>query len=157
MRKFYIPLFAKMLTELLVSLIVVLAFIGIYYAITGTPPGARVIEQDPPITANGIDSGQAKFMFFYTNWCPHCKHAKDSWASLKQMVKNQKLTYGGKSITFEEINAEADKGRSALYKINAYPTFKVETDSKVYEMIGKPSVSVFRAFLEKSLGTEKSS
>ena len=155
MRKFYIPLFAKMLTELLVSLLVVLAFIGIYYAITGTPPGARVIEQDPPISANGIDPGHAKFMFFYTTWCPHCKHAKDPWASLKQLVKNKKYTYGGKTITFEEINAEADKGRSALYQINAYPTFKVETDSRVYEMVGKPSVDTFRAFLQKALGNEK--
>jgi len=157
MRKFYIPHFAKMLTEFLVSLLVVLAFIGIYYGITGTPPGARVIEQDPPISANGIDPGQAKFMFFYTTWCPHCKKAKDPWASFKQMVKNQKYTYGGKTITFEEINAEADRGRSALYKISAYPTFKVETDSKVYEMVGAPSTATFRAFLQKSLGTEKAS
>lgn len=155
-RKFYILRFVKrMLTELLVSFIVVLAFISIYYTITGTPPGARVIEQDVPISANGLEPHQAKFMFFYTTWCPHCTHAKEPWASFKQMLKNQSYTYGGKEIQFEEINAEADKGRSALYKISSYPTFKVETDSKVYEMVGKPSPQTFRAFLTKALGSEK--
>jgi thiol-disulfide isomerase/thioredoxin len=144
-----------MLTEVLVSMIVVLAFIGIYYAITGTPPGARVIEQDIPITSNGLEDHQAKFMFFYTTWCPHCTDAKEPLASFKQMVKNQKYTYGGKTISFEDINAESDKGKSALYKIGAYPTFKVETNKKVYEMIGKPSPATFRAFLTKALGPEK--
>lgn len=144
-----------MLTELLVSLIVVIVSIGVYYAITGKPPGARVIEQDVPIPANGLEQNQAKFMFFYTTWCPHCHDAKAPWASFKQMVQNQKYTYGGKEIQFEDINAEADKGRSALYKVTAYPTFKVETNSKVYEMIGKPSSQTFRAFLQSALGPEK--
>lgn len=144
-----------MWTELLVSLLVVTVSIGIYYAITGKPPGARVIEQDVPISGNGLEQNQAKFMFFYTTWCPHCHSAKEPWKSFKQMVQNQKYTYGGKEIQFEEINAEADRGRSALYKISAYPTFKVETSNKVYEMIGKPSSQTFRAFLQSALGQEK--
>jgi hypothetical protein len=60
-----------MWTELIVSLIVVLSFIGIYYWVTGTPPGARLIEQEPP-TDSKLDGNQANFMFFYASWCPHC-------------------------------------------------------------------------------------
>ena len=145
-----------MWTELLVSLLVVILCIGTYYAITGKPPGARVLEQDVPIPSNGLEANQAKFMFFYTTWCPHCHDAKEPWKSFKQMVHNQKYTYGGKEIQFEDINAEADRGRTALYKISAYPTFKVETPTKVYEMIGKPSPQTFRAFLQSALGPEKS-
>ena len=55
----------------------------------------------------------------------------------------------------EEINAESDKGKSALYKIKAYPTFKLETSEKVYEMKGPPSTASFRAFLISALGEEK--
>ena len=33
-----------MITELIVSAIVVTLFIGVYYWVTGTPPGARVIS-----------------------------------------------------------------------------------------------------------------
>jgi hypothetical protein len=60
-----------------------------------------------------------------------------------------------KKFIFEEINAEADKGKSALYQIKAYPTFKLETSDKVYEMLGPPTVESFRAFLESALGSEK--
>ena len=143
-----------MLVELIVSLIIVLIAIGGYYAFTGTPPGARLVEQTPPVE-NGLDDGQANFMFFYATWCPHCHHAKGPWHSMMQLAKNQGLTYGGKRVTFEEINAEIDKGKSALYNINAYPTFKLETKDKLYEMIGAPNVSNFREFLKKALGDEK--
>lgn len=152
--EFYILRFVKMITELIVSLIVVLVAIWGYYMFTGTPPGARLVEQEPPVDG-GLDAGQSKLMFFYASWCPHCKHAKQPWQSLMQTIKNQGLTYGGKTVTFEEINAEVDKGKSALYNINAYPTFKLQTSDKLYEMIGAPTVANFREFLKKALGSEK--
>lgn len=153
--EFYILRFVKMIVELIVSLIVVLVAIFAYYSITGTPPGARLIEQTPPVDG-GMDDGQAKFMFFYATWCPHCRTAKDPWHSFKQLVSNQGLTYGGNKLVFEEINAEIDKGKTALYNINAYPTFKLLTNNKMYEMVGAPTVSNFRDFLKKALGSEKS-
>lgn len=155
MHEFYILRFVKMLVELVVSLIVVLLAIFGYYSLTGTPPGARLVEQDPPVDG-GLDDGQAKFMFFYATWCPHCRTAKTPWHSFMQLHKNQGLTYGGHQITFEEINAEVDKGKSALYNIDAYPTFKLQTKDKLYMMIGAPTVENFREFLKKALGSEKS-
>ena len=144
-----------MITELIVSLIVVLSVIGIYYAVTGKPPGARLIEQDLPVDSR-LDEGNANFMFFYATWCPHCRNAKDPWHSFQQLVKNQGLQYGGNRITFEEINAEVDKGKTALYNIQAYPTFKLQTKDKLFEMVGAPTVTNFREFLKKALGSEKS-
>lgn len=143
-----------MITELIVSLIVVLIAIFGYYMFTGTPPGARLVEQTPPVDG-GMDDGQAKLMFFYATWCPHCKTAKDPFHSLQQLVKNQGLTYGGHTVSFEEINAEVDKGKTALYNISAYPTFKLQTSDKLYEMVGAPTVANFREFLKKALGDEK--
>lgn len=144
-----------MWTEAIVALIVVVASIGLYYAITGTPPGARILEQEPP-TDNGLDSNQAKFMFFYASWCPYCKTAEQQVRSLKQLITNNGYTYGGKHVAFDEINGETDKGKKALYGITAYPTFKIETAEKIYTLVGRPSVEVFRDFLQKALGQEKS-
>lgn len=143
-----------MIVELIVSLIVVLIAIFGYYSITGTPPGARILEQTPPVDG-GLDDGQAKMMFFYATWCPACRNAKGPYQSLQQLVKNQGLTYGGTHVSFEEINAEVDKGKSALYNIVAYPTFKIQTKDKLYEMVGAPTVTNFRDFLKKALGSEK--
>ena len=144
-----------MLIELVVSFVVVVGSILIYYLIFHVLPGAKLIVKPPPITSSNIEPNQAKFMFFYAPWCPHCKTAQPTWASFKEMQKNSKYTYGGKDILFEEINAESDKGKTALYQIEAYPTFKLETSEKVYEMLGKPTTASLRAFLISALGSEK--
>lgn len=143
------------LESIIVSLIVVIGTILLYYFVFHVPPGAKLIIKPPPITTSNLEPNQAKFMFFYTTWCPHCHKAQTPWSSFKELTKNSHYTYGGKDILFEEINAEADKGKSALYQINAYPTFKLETQDKVYEMVGKPSVDTFKAFLISALGPEK--
>ena len=139
---------------IIIPLILILVGYGIYLLITGVAPGSKLIIEDPPVQ-NNQDPQQATFMFFYTTWCPHCKKAQQPWSSMKELLKNQKYTYGGKTIFMEEINAENDKGKTALYKIKAYPTFKLETSEKVYEMQGPPSTASFRAFLTSALGEEK--
>jgi thiol-disulfide isomerase/thioredoxin len=136
------------------ALVVVIGSICIYYFVTGIMPGSRTIETTPPVE-NAMDEGQAKFMFFYTPWCPWCKKAQQPWASLKELLRNSHYMYGGKTVTLEEVNCDSDKGKSALYKIAAYPTFKVETSMKVFEMSGKPTVTNFRNFLKEVLGAEK--
>ena len=137
-----------------VSLTVVLAFIAIYYFATGIIPGARSIVTSPPIEG-AVDENSAKFMFFYTPWCPWCKKAQQPWASMKELLKNSRYTYGGKNVSLEEINCDGDKGKAALYKIVGYPTFKVETDKTVTEFSGQPTVTNFRNFLKEVLGAEK--
>lgn len=140
-----------------ITLAVVTAAIIIYYLVWGVMPGASVLSvTEPPMTNNGLEENQAKFMFFYTTWCPWSKKAQQPWSSLKEVHKNTPKKYGTTTVVFEEVNAENEKGKSALYGIKAYPTFKLETKDKVYEMLGKPSVPAFRAFLITVLGKESS-
>ena len=140
-----------------VVLITVVAAIVIYYLVWGVMPGASVMSvTEPPMQNNGLDDKQAKFIFFYTTWCPWSKKAQQPWASLKEVHKNTPKTYGGTTVIFEEVNAEVEEGKAALYGIKGYPTFKLETKDKVYEMLGKPSVAAFRAFLITVLGQESS-
>lgn len=140
-----------------ITLVLVIAAIVIYYTVWGIMPGASVMSvTEPPMTNNGLEENQAKFMFFYTTWCPWSKKAQQPWASLKEVHKNTPKKYGNTTVVFEEVNAENEKGKSALYGIKGYPTFKLETKDKVYEMLGKPSVPAFRAFLITVLGKESS-
>jgi thiol-disulfide isomerase/thioredoxin len=138
-----------------VALLLVVLFVLGYYMVTNTWPGSRLIISKPPVEHSGIDDDSAKFMFFYTTWCPYCKQAKTPWSSFKEMHKNTKYTYGGKTVVFEDVNAEVDKGKASLYQIKGYPTFKVETKDKVFEMKGTPSTESFREFLKNALGAEK--
>ena len=139
---------------IVIPLILIVVVVFGYKMFSGVAPGSKLIVEDPPIQ-NNQDPNQATFMFFYTTWCPHCKKAQQPWSSMKELLKTRKYTYGGKTIFMEEINAESDKGKTALYKIKAYPTFKLETSEKVYEMKGPPSTASFRAFLISALGEEK--
>lgn len=147
------------MSEAILSLIVVLLFISacvfIYKWRTGIYPASKLIITDPPVTHAGLEPQQAKFMFFYTSWCPHCKHAEPAWKSFQQQLKTYPATYGGYTIQFEDVNAEANKGKTSLYKVEAYPTFKVETTKKVIEMKGVPDVLTFDAFLTTALGPKK--
>jgi len=148
-----------MSSEIFLSLgVVVVMFtitVLVYHWVTGVFPGSKMIVTEPPVPRHGLEPSQAKFMFFHTPWCPWCKKAQEPWATFKQQLKNNPQTYGNYEIIFEEINGDVDKGKVALYKIDAFPTFKVETHSKVYEMIGVPDTLTFDAFLTSALGPKK--
>ena len=145
-----------MILEIIIALLVVVISIVGYKTLTGIWPGSRIIVQDPPLSSSKVSETTAKFMFFYTEWCPYSQKAKEPWSSFKQILVNSPKTYGGKSIIFEDIDAEAEKGKSALYQVKQYPTFKLQTNDKVYEMLGKPSIAAFRAFFITALGKEGS-
>jgi thiol-disulfide isomerase/thioredoxin len=122
----------------------------------GYYPGSSFIIEDPPITKNGTEEGQAKFMFFYTSWCPWSHQAWPKWKSFKQLMQNNPQKYGGHQIIFEEINCESDP-KASLYKISAYPTFKLLTIEKTYVMQGTPDPLTFDVFLKGTLGEKTSS
>jgi len=155
MQNFYTRLFVRMREYLLVPTIVIItfvSFVAIWRLYQGYYPGSKWIVEDPPLGNNGLDSNQARFMFFYTNWCPWSHKARPHWNSFKQSLRNRPMTYGGKEVVFEEINAEADVGKATLYHVSAYPTFKLETSDKVYVLIGPPDLLTFDYFLETALG-----
>ena len=129
-----------------------ISFVAVWRLWQGYYPGSKWIVEDPPITHNGLDEKQAKLMFFYTSWCPWSHKAWPPWKSFLQQMKNSPVDYGGKEILFEEINAEADKGKAALYNVREYPTFKLETGEKVFVMQAIPDPITFNAFLESTLG-----
>jgi thiol-disulfide isomerase/thioredoxin len=122
----------------------------------GYYPGSSYVVEEPPVTRNGLEEGQAKFMFFYTTWCPWSHKAWPKWKSFKQLMENKPQTYGNQKIIFEEIDCEADKSKAALYKISGYPTFKLATIKQTYVFQGPPDLLTFDVFLKACLG-EKSS
>lgn len=144
------------ITALIISILVVVITIVSYHSITGIWPGGRLVIEDPPAGVSGLSDDQAKFIFFSTDWCPFSQKAKDPWVNFKQEMLNTSKTFGGKTIVFEEVDCDAQKGRAAMFNVREYPTFKLQTKEKVYRMCGNPSVASFKAFLRSSLGSESS-
>jgi thiol-disulfide isomerase/thioredoxin len=117
----------------------------------GFYPGSSYIVEDPPVAKNGVEPGQAKFMFFYTTWCPWSHKAWPKWRAFKQQLENKPRQYGGYTLTLEEVDAEADKGKAALYSVKSYPSFKLTTQDKTFVMQGTPDPLTFDVFLKGTL------
>lgn len=145
-----------MIQEVIIVVLTFVIIIAAYRFFVGYYPGSKFIIEDPPLEKNGLDADQARFMFFYTTWCPWSTKARPAWDSFKQLLKNTPAKYGGKSIIFEEIDAESDKGKAALYRVKEYPTFKLETTDKLFLFQAIPDVATFEAFLTSALGQKAS-
>jgi len=100
--------------------------------------------------SNGKD---AELLFFFADWCPHCKVAKPIWNDLKAEYENK--TINGYRIIFTEINcseetAEVDKMMNQ-YNVEGYPTIKLLKDGQVIEYDAKPSKDTLTQFLNTVL------
>lgn len=99
------------------------------------------------------DNKNAELLFFYADWCPHCKTAKPIWNELKTEYKNK--TINGYRVVFTDINCseetvEVDKMMNQ-YSVEGYPTIKLIKDGQVIEYDAKPSKDTLNQFLNTVL------
>jgi thiol-disulfide isomerase/thioredoxin len=92
-------------------------------------------------------------MFFYADWCPHCKAAKPIWNDLKSEYENK--TINGYNVVFTEVDcseetAEVEKLMNQ-YNVEGYPTIKLIKDGQVIEYDAKPSKETLTKFLNTVL------
>ena len=95
----------------------------------------------------------AELLFFFADWCPHCKAAKPIWNDLKSEYQNK--TINGYTILFTDIDcseetAEVDKMMNQ-YSVEGYPTIKLLKDGQVIEYDAKPSKETLTQFLNTVL------
>ena len=109
-------------------------------------------EHVPGSGSNGSGK-EAELMFFYADWCPHCKAAKPIWNDLKAEYENK--TIDGYNVVFTEVdcteeNAEVEKLMNQ-YNIEGYPTIKLIKDGQVIEYDAKPTKETLTKFLNTML------
>ena len=102
---------------------------------------------------NSQENKSAELLFFFANWCPHCKTAKPIWDELKSEYQDKKIN--DYHIIFTEINcseetAEVDKMMN-LYSVEGYPTIKLLKDGQVIEYDAKPTKATLTQFLNTVL------
>jgi thiol-disulfide isomerase/thioredoxin len=124
-----------------------IAFLYYYYYIL-PETNTKYKPNSEQIPAGG-NSNVAELLFFYADWCPHCKTAKPIWNDLKAEYENK--TINGYRIIFTDINcseetAEVDKMMNK-YNVEGYPTIKLLKDGQVIEYDAKPSKDTLTQFL----------
>ncbi len=134
------------------TLFLFLLFIISYWAFRGFLPGSRVVEQ-PLVAPNDLDGTTSKFKLYHVKWCPYSKEAVEALESFRGEVEQN--TFGGKHVVIEFVDCEVHKDECNLYKIDSYPTYKLETSIKMYEYIGPSDIRAYREFLVSALGKEE--
>jgi thiol-disulfide isomerase/thioredoxin len=142
-------------TIFMIVSIFILGGIGIYYYMYLSPnTTAYKANREQVSNSNGSNnSGPAELLFFYADWCPHCKTAKPIWNDLKTEYQNK--TINGYTIIFTDVNCseetpEVDKMMNQ-YNVEGYPTIKLLKDGQVIEYDAKPSKETLTQFLNTVL------
>ena len=142
-------------TLLIIGVIVLFASLAIFYYIyyIAPAPKSNYRPNSEQVPTGSSSSSTAELMFFYADWCPHCKTAKPIWNDLKAEYENK--TINGYKIVFTEVNcseetAEVEKLMNQ-YNVEGYPTIKLIKDGQVIEYDAKPSKETLTKFLNTVL------
>ena len=136
---------------IVVAVILFIVLAALYYFYYVAPQSKFQVNPDSKNSNSPTNS--AELLFFYADWCPHCKTAKPIWNELKMQYQNK--TINGYQVVFTEINcseetAEVDKMMNQ-YNVEGYPTIKLLKDGQVIEYDAKPSKETLTQFLNTVL------
>ena len=134
----------------LYSIIAILLFVGVLCYLVYRMYNAHVKNSASYETPEqGGNSNIVEVMYFYTNWCPHCKNAKPEWDQFKEIYQGK--TINNMKFNCLDINCDEDEATADKYKVEAYPTIKLLKDGTVYEYDAKPNVDTLGQFLNSVL------
>lgn len=142
-------------TYIIIAVIILFGVIaGLYYYYYISPQSnAKYKANKEHLTNNPNEGKNAELLFFFADWCPHCKTAKPIWNDLKAQYENK--TINGYHVVFTEINcseetAEVEKMMNQ-YSVEGYPTIKLLKDGQVVEYDAKPTKETLTQFLNTVL------
>jgi thiol-disulfide isomerase/thioredoxin len=132
-------------TTLAVVILLVLVGIGYYF----------FVVKKKKLSMNKKDDGKSnkdiEILFFFTDWCPHCKTAKPEYESVKADYDGKEQN--GYTIKFKDVNCtkESDEVEQLtnLYKIEGYPTIKLVKDNEIIEYDAKPNKDTLIQFIHQ--------
>ena len=140
-------------TTMIILSIVFFAIVATIYYFYYLAPQVKAKYQ--PNSEFNVESGgnTAELLFFYADWCPHCKTAKPIWNDLQSEYENK--TINGYTVVFTEVNcseetAEVDNMMNK-YSVEGYPTIKLLKDGQIIEYDAKPSKETLTQFLNTVL------
>jgi len=122
---------------------------GYYYYYYIRPKVTATFKPNNELMTSNSGSKEAELLFFYADWCPHCKTAKPIWNEIKDEYENKSVN--GYNIVFTEVNCTTESADVEKlmdqYKVEGFPTIKLLKDGQVIEYDAKPSRETLNQFL----------
>lgn len=143
-----------MIVPILAAVVFGVVFILMYKHFRGYYPGSTVVESPTAKAASLPEEGAPVLKFFYTTWCPHSRKALPEWNSLRDLVNNQGIKFGGQTLQFETYDGDSSAAATARYGIDAYPSLVLETTDKIIHYDSPIRADRVRAWLVQTLGPE---
>lgn len=110
------------------------------------------VEKDSS-SSSGSSTKDAEILFFYADWCPHCKQAKPEWAKFKE--EHHETEVNGYRILCIDVNCTSELGESGqlikTYDVEGFPTIKMKANGKIIEYEAKVSKQNLDLFVKKML------
>lgn len=142
-------------TMLIIGIVVLFAILALFYYFYYVAPSMKTAYRanSERVPVGSEPSSTAELLFFYADWCPHCKAAKPIWNELKSEYENK--TINGYQLIFTEIDcteesAEVEKMMNK-YNVEGYPTIKLLKDGQIIDYDAKPSKETLTKFLNTVL------
>lgn len=115
------------------------------------------ISQDSSNNNNGSSSenlkGTADILFFYADWCPHCKQAKPEWSKFKEEY-SEKVVNGYK-LNLVDVNCTSELGEPGelikTYNVEGFPSVKMKANGKIIDFDAKVTKDNLTLFTKKML------
>mgnify|MGYP001394068034 CR=1 FL=1 len=108
---------------------------------------------EPGTTGSNTSSSEAEIIFFYANWCPHCKAAMPHWKEVKKQYDGK--TINGYTLVFTEVDCSEEtpkvKKLNDEYDVEGYPTIKLVKNGEVIEYDAKPTKETLEKFINSVL------
>jgi thiol-disulfide isomerase/thioredoxin len=101
---------------------------------------------------------EARLMYFYADWCPHCKAAKPHVDEIKSIydASSSGKRVNDYAIYFEYVDCSDSNDAVVIekmdkYNVEGFPTIKLKYDGKVADMDAKPDKETIELFLNTML------
>lgn len=111
------------------------------------------LNKDDESNSNGSSDKTADILFFYADWCPHCKTAKPEWEKFKNDYQNQLVN--DYKLNLIDVNCTSELGESGqlikTYDVEGFPTVKANANGKIINFDAKVTNENLNLFVKKML------
>jgi thiol:disulfide interchange protein len=99
------------------------------------------------------DNNSAELLFFYADWCPHCKTAKPEWEKTKAEYSNN--TIDGYKVLFVDVDCTHPDSKTTSmmdkYNVEGFPTIILLKNNEVITYDAKVTYDHLSQFLKTAL------